>query len=628
MPYFRRKYYYHKENIPIGYRNLEAGYSLISGNPLFGKLGGDIIPKSSHLSGKGSMACVSKTGNINVNSSAKLNAEEWSYVLAHNLLHLAFGHFDSDKIPDDIPFIPALWNKACDLYIAQFLKDIAFGESVIPDPAAEYKIKLNDEQKIYAYLFEHEALTGNDIIVNHPYGTNSDDAVDMIGIDHPLIYRPGESNTFSETFSYAITHSIKSAVSEVGGHNWTKEKDTVVSRAASWFLSHYPLLGGLAASFKIIEDLDLCRKNEIHIAAVDAEHGEIYANPVCGLSEEEWKFVLAHEYLHAGLCHHRRCMGRDRYLWNVACDYVINDWLHEMQIGIMPSDGLLYDETLHGMSAEAIYDLIVKELRKFKKLDTFRGYGKGDIFSDSSPHFEGMGKGITLDDFFKSALREGLDYHVMKERGLLPAGLIEEIRALSMPPIPWEVELAEWFDVQFPPLEKYRTYARPSRRQGSTPDIPRPSYALRESDLANRTFGVVIDTSGSMETKQIGLALGAIASYAVAKEVPFVRIIFCDAEATDAGYMAPEEIAGRVEVTGRGGTILQPGIYALEKATDFPPDGPILVITDGYIEPDLKIKREHAFLIPHGNRLPFTPRGKVFYMKNLISETSCVFGFV
>jgi predicted metal-dependent peptidase len=268
------------------------------------------------------------------------------------------------------------------------------------------------------------------------------------------------------------------------------------------------------------------------------------------------------------------------------------------------------------MSAEAIYDLIVKEMRKYKKLNTFRGYHKGDIFSVTSPRFEGMKKGMTLDEFFKNALREGLDYHVIKERGLLPAGLIEEIRALSMPPIPWEVEQAEWFDVQFPPLEKHRTYARPSRRQGSTPDIPRPSYALRETDLANRTFGVVIDTSGSMETRQIGLALGAIASYAVAKEVPFVRIIFCDAKATDAGYMAPEEIAGRVQVTGRGGTVLQPGIDALEQAADFPPNGPILVITDGYIEPDLKIKRDHAFLIPKGNRLPFAPRGKVFYMRN------------
>ena len=70
-----------------------------------------------------------------------------------------------------------------------------------------------------------------------------------------------------------------------------------------------------------------------------------------------------------------------------------------------------------------------------------------------------------------------------------------------------------------------------------------------------------------------------------------------------------------MEVTGRGGTVLQPGVDTLEEAKDFPINGPILVITDGYIEPDLKIKREHAFLIPKGNRLPFTPKGKVFYMK-------------
>ena len=57
-------------------------------------------------------------------------------------------------------------------------------------------------------------------------------------------------------------------------------------------------------------------------------------------------------------------------------------------------------------------------------------------------------------------------------------------------------------------------------------------------------------------------------------------------------------------------------IDALEKAKDFPPSGPILVITDGYIEDNLKIRREHAFLIPNGNRLPFRPKGKIFYMEN------------
>ncbi len=611
MATFRKRYYYRDEDIPKELVALYKGFDIIKSHPLFSKLDGTVVDKSAHLGGKGAIACVTKTGEIFANYKHELSPPEWAYVLAHNLLHLAFGHFDKDKMPTTAELYPLVWNKACDIYVARFLADIGFGKAILNDPANEYSIKLNDEVKIYEYILENEGVTPK-----QNYGLNAVDAKDMIGVEHPIVYKNGEKNEYAETFSYAITHSMKMAVSEVGGHDISQKKDTVISKAADWFLAHYPLLGGLASSFKIIEDIDICHRYEIHIAAVDATCGEIYANPSCGLTFEEWKFVLAHEYLHAGLCHHERCQGRNHYLWNVACDYVVNDWLHEMRIGNMPDEGLLYDESLHNMSAEAIYDIIVKEMRKFKKHATFRGYGQGDIIGNNGPHFEGIGKGISLDEFFKSSLREGLDYHITHSRGYIPAGLIEEIRALAMPPIPWEVQLGKWFDEQFPPLEKHRTYARPSRRQGSTPDIPRPSYVLQEKDLESRTFGVVIDTSGSMCSSQIGLALGAIASYAMSKDVPFVRIIFCDAEATDAGYMAPEDIAGRVEITGRGGTILQPGVDALEKAKDFPVSGPILVITDGDIEDNLRVKREHAYLIPNGKRLPFRPKGKVFYMEN------------
>lgn len=610
-----RKYYFHAEDMPRGLDLLYKGFDIVESHPLFSSLIGDIEAKTSHLSHTGSIACVTRNGNIYANSAAILEPEEWAYVLAHNLLHPAFGHFDKNKMPANVEIYPDVWNKACDLYITRFLADIGFGKPLFNDPASEYKIRLNDEIKIYEYLLETEGPTPA-----QTYGFNSKNAKDMIGVETPIIYKNGESNLCTQAFADAITHSIKKAVCDVGGHDITKKKDTDVTKAAAWFLAHYPLLGGLASSFKIIEDVEICHKYEIHIAAVDAVHGEIYANPSLGLSIEEWKFVLAHEYLHAGLCHHERCQGRDPYLWNVACDYVINGWLNEMNIGNMPKEDLLYDETLHGMSAEAIYDLIVKEMRKYSKHATFRGYGQGDIFGNTGPHFEGLDRGISLDDFFKNSLKEGLDYHVTHSRGYIPAGLLEEIRALAMPPIPWEVALGEWFDEQFPPLEKYRTYARPSRRQGSTPDIPRPSYTLMEKDIKSRTFGVVIDTSGSMCSSQIGLALGAIASYAVSKDVSFVRIIFCDAEATDAGYMSPEDIAGRVEVTGRGGTVLQPGVDVLEKAKNFPVTAPILVITDGYIEDNLRIKREHAFLIPKGNRLPFRSRGKVFYMDNKESK--------
>ena len=182
-----------------------------------------------------------------------------------------------------------------------------------------------------------------------------------------------------------------------------------------------------------------------------------------------------------------------------------------------------------------------------------------------------------------------------------------------MPPIPWDVELGKWLDMYFAPLEARRSYARPSRRQGSTPDIPRPRYIPADIPENSRTFGVVIDTSGSMSAKMIGYALGAIASYSDSKDVPCARVIFCDAAAYDAGYLSPEDIAGRVEVKGRGGTILQPGVDKLIEAKDFPKDAPILIITDGYIENNLQIKRDHAFLIPRGHHLPFRAKGKVFY---------------
>lgn len=155
MPWFSRKYY-HEEDTPTGYRNLESGYALLMHNPLFQQLDGTILTKASHLNEKGSIACVFKNGTIHVNTNIILSPEQWYYVLAHNLLHLAFGHFDQDHIPPHLEFIPELWNKACDIYIIRFLYDIRLGDPICTDPASDYPIKLNDEQKIYEYLLTHD----------------------------------------------------------------------------------------------------------------------------------------------------------------------------------------------------------------------------------------------------------------------------------------------------------------------------------------------------------------------------------------------------------------------------------------------------------------------------------------
>jgi predicted metal-dependent peptidase len=357
------------------------------------------------------------------------------------------------------------------------------------------------------------------------------------------------------------------------------------------------LLGALAAAFDIVEDPAVCGRMQISVAAVSEYSKEIYVNPGAGLNESECRFVIAHELLHVSLRHSVRCRGRDPYLWNVACDYVINEWLAEMRIGSIPQIGVLLDSDLKGLSAEAIYDRIVTDLRRFRRLGTFRGIGLGDILDAPSAGWWLSSEGTDLDAFYRSCLAQGLLYHHDRGRGLLPAGLVEEIRALSQPAIPWEVELARWFDDRFPPIERIRTYARPSRRQSSTPDIPRPRYVPVSTAQEGRTFGVVLDTSGSMDRALLGESLGAIASYCESREVPRARVVFCDAIAWDAGYMRPDEIAGKVTIRGRGGTVLQPGIDLLECADNFPKDGPILIVTDGFCD-YFRTGREHAILLP------------------------------
>jgi predicted metal-dependent peptidase len=374
-------------------------------------------------------------------------------------------------------------------------------------------------------------------------------------------------------------------------------------------------LGAIAANFKIIDQPLVCGKMEIYVAAVSPYLKELYINNAAGLTNLEYRFVMAHELLHAALRHDVRHLWRDSYLWNVACDFVINLWLTEMNIGDRPRQ-CLYDEQFKGLSAEAVYDIIVTDMRRYRKLATLRGVGVTDIIPGDEALWRSS-DGINLDEFYRRSLGQGLTYHEEQGRGYLPEGLIEEIRALSHPPIPWDVELARWFDEQFSPIEKKRSYARPSRRQSSTPDIPRPNWIVTEEALDQRTFGVVLDTSGSMSRALLAIALGAIASYSTARDVPAVRVVFCDAAAYDQGYMKSNEIAGAVKVKGRGGTVLQPGIDILQNAEDFPEKAPILIITDGYCDDHLVLfGREHAYLIPEGRTLPFFPKGKIFRISN------------
>ena len=595
-----------KEQNDIATQNFNAGYQIVRRHPIFAELlkytsvqRRDGIP----FPQKG-LARVSRCGYIYCHPKTRAEPEVWARAIAHCLLHLGMEHFEEKENP-------VCWNIACDCVVEKFLFDLKLGK-----PLTDVKLPsgISSEEKLYQRLCE------NGIKPEYSgFGTAGEYVQDMILDEPKTLGWQQRSKSWMAVFAAGLNAAVQSAVDVAAGYSEANNPQrysskSVAARAKAWFISGYPLLGAVASGFKLIEDPLVCQRMEISVAAVSTELQEIYINPAASLNEEECRFVMAHEFLHAALRHDVRHEWRDSYLWNVACDFVINGWLTEMGLGERP-EGLLYDEQFKGLSAETIYDRIVNDLRIYRKLATLRGVGLGDILQGNRNFWE-QSDGIDLDAFYRRALSQGLEYHQIEGRGYLPEGIIEEIRALSHPPIPWDVELARWFDELFVPLEKVRSYARPSRRQSSTPDIPRPSFASNQEALDRRTFGVVLDTSGSMGRNLLATALGAIASYSIAREVPGVRVVFCDAEAYDQGYMPPEDIAGTVKVKGRGGTVLQPGIDLLERAEDFPKDAPILIVTDGYCENRLILyNREHAFLIPERARLPFVPKGKVFRVR-------------
>ncbi|GAB7105617.1 hypothetical protein JCM4814A_39310 [Streptomyces phaeofaciens JCM 4814] len=545
---------------------------------------------------------VDSDGTLHVHPARVADPAVWAWSLAHAALHLGFGHLPAAggrRVQPDRYDLAA----RCTV-VNRFLLTLPVGTAPDHHPLTYPD---GDEERLAA-RWRRSGLPA----ANQRCGTAGPEP-DQLLVPWDT-RRGGQPPDRQLEFATALTRTVSAAMDMAGGRRASLHDELEPRRpweqALSWFISSYPLLGGIAAGIRLVADAELARAHGIRIAAVNAEAGEIYVNPLYHLDEEEWRFVLAHEMLHAALRHGDRCGARDPYLFNVACDYVINGWLREMRVGTMP-DGLLHDPELAGLSAEEVYDRIAGDLRRMRRLATLRGRGAGDILGTplGPPRDH-----VDLDGLYRRGLARGFDLHERQERGYLPGGLVEEIRALSHPPLPWDARLARWFDEFVPRPQPVRSYARPARRQASTPDIPRAGRWFPPEEVPRCTFGVVLDTSGSMDRTLLGKALGAIASYAAARDVPAARVVFCDAAPHDAGYLPVAEIAGRVRVHGRGGTALQPGIDLLHRADDFPPGAPVLVITDGWCDV-LRIRREHAYLVPQGARLPFTARGPVFRVR-------------
>ena len=121
-------------------------------------------------------------------------------------------------------------------------------------------------------------------------------------------------------------------------------------------LSKYSVFGSVIAKLKFVES------KSVGTAGTDGR--VVYYNPdfLGRLTEKQQIFLLAHEVCHVAFGHILRGEGKDKLLWNIATDAVINALLKKDKLEFI--DGIVDIPEAINYDAEEMYNKLLEEKRK------------------------------------------------------------------------------------------------------------------------------------------------------------------------------------------------------------------------------------------------------------------------
>lgn len=174
--------------------------------------------------------------------------------------------------------------------------------------------------------------------------------------------------------------------------------------------------------------------------------------------------------------------------------------------------------------------------------------GKGS----QTHQWESSGDPDDTTDKIKNMIRNVFDNMDASQRGLMPAGLLSQIKALLQPPeLNWKQILKKYIGAIPVPYRKTRT--RLNRRQPYRPDLC--------GKLPKRIVNIVcvFDTSGSMSDDDLKYCMNEVFNIVKDRENSKITVIECDAEVNKV-YEAKSMKDLQLKMSGRGGTSFIPAI--------------------------------------------------------------------
>ena len=336
------------------------------------------------------------------------------------------------------------------------------------------------------------------------------------------------------------------------------------------------------------------------------QFGDLYWNEkfVGTLSDDELQGVLAHEVMHMATLTFQREGSRDKMLWNMATDIVINNMLLEENFSLpkgclLTKGGVFELEDKDGKNqkmdvshstAEEVYDWLMKHIKVVKN-NYGNGNGEGEggykgsfdshLPGDENEKGESTGKGTKDSDLkaneekWKSKAVEAAT--AAKARGNMCASLERMIEGIVEPKIDWRKRLYQFITKDIP--VDY-TMRRPGRRFYST-GCYFPSVVRENLEVI-----AAIDISGSISSEELSDFVGECVGIATSFQQVKMRCLYWGTQVHDEDDIEVNSSTATMLETyrpkGGGGTEMSCVARHVQKKGYN--SRVFVILTDGYIE--------------------------------------------
>lgn len=311
-----------------------------------------------------------------------------------------------------------------------------------------------------------------------------------------------------------------------------------ISKAKTALILEHPFIGSVALNMPMSID------NSVPTAATNGKR-VLFNEEFCnGLSDEELKFLVAHECMHPMLEHNFRRGERDTYKWNQAADYVINKLLTDEGIGKMPEQGLL-DDTIYkngGGTSDGIFNLLPDTPED--------GQGNGGSGQPLDSCEDGQGSPAEVSQQQAEwKVKVAQAAQSAKMMGKMSAGLERLVDAILKPKVDWR-DVLQRFVVKC--RSDQRSWARPNRRF-----LSQGLYLPSVSGESLGEIAFAVDCSGSIGQDEINQFASEITTVWQDQRPTKVHVIYFDSEVSHYDEFGQED-EPVVKPHGGGGTAFSP----------------------------------------------------------------------